>query len=68
MVTLHLALRPSPLIGTFVTTLSAVVVHPAAAPTPETFMMCNAPSVSPLEDSGAVGTGMKSGVKKFCTS
>ena len=65
IVTLHLAPDPSPRTGIFVIVLSAVVVQLPASPSLVISIICNAPSASPFPDSAAIGTGIKSGVRKF---
>ena len=65
IVTLHLAPVPSPRTGMFVIVLSAVVVKLAASHAVVISIISNAPSGLAFPDSAAVGTGMKSGVRKF---
>ena len=69
IVTEQTPLEPSPRIGTFVTTRSAVIAQafPPPSPTPAvvTLTLNNAPSAKLFPDSGVIDTGTKSGVIKF---
>ena len=56
---------PSPLIGIFVIVLSLFVSQLVATPAVGILIISILPSVNPFPDSAAVGTGIKSGVKKF---